>query len=465
MKNIEKVIIVGAGVAGKMVKNEILAHKKLNYKFIGFVDDTKKGKTVLGTCKEIPEIVNKFDVDLVIIAIPSGTGEQIRNIFSYLSKTKVKTKIVPGIFEIISGDVKFKQLRNIKPDDLLGRESIDLSIEKFKKNFKKTRVIITGAAGSIGSELTKKILSLNPDLVIGFDQNESELFYLDEWVKENKIKNFVAVIGNVLDENKLNYVMNKYKLDTVIHAAAYKHVPLMENYPEEAVKTNVKGTLTTIETAIKNKIKKFILISSDKAVNPVNVMGATKRICELILTSKSKKHPEIIFNSIRFGNVLSSRGSVIPTFLMQINKGGPVTVTHRDILRYFMTINEAAQLIIQCICIGKKGEIFVLDMGEPIKILDLAQNLINLYAPEKNIKIVFTGLRPGEKLFEEYLTSEDRVNTTKFKKIFIAKQQNKINNNFEKELESLFQKADKFDTKEIYSALCKLDKSFKPKAK
>lgn len=458
------VLIVGAGEAGEMVHSEILKHKNLNYKFIGFIDDFKTGGTILGKSKNIPEIVKKFSIDLIIISIPSAGGETIRKILYYAKKTAAEIKIVPGIFEIISGDVKYEQIRNIKPEDLLGRESVNLNIIELKKYFKNKKILITGSAGSIGSELTKKIAQLNPELIIGIDQNESELFYIDEWFKENKIKNYIPVIASIIDKKRIDSIFQKFRPDFIIHAAAYKHVPLMEFNPSEAVKTNIKGTMNLLDVSIKNRIKKFTLISSDKAVNPVNIMGATKHICELLLLDRAKKNKNIIFNSIRFGNVLSSRGSVVPTFINQIKKGGPITVTHPEIIRYFMTINEAVQLIIQCVSIGKNNEIFVLDMGEPIKIVDLAKNLINIFAEEikSDIKIKFTGLRPGEKLFEEYLTSSDKVNATKYQKIFIAKQNQMNIKNFNKNINIVLKYAEQENIKGIYSTLQKIDSTFKP---
>ncbi|HOK41114.1 MAG TPA: nucleoside-diphosphate sugar epimerase/dehydratase [bacterium] len=464
MKKTERVLIVGAGVAGKMVYHEIKKHKDLNYKFVGFVDDFKKGKFILGKTEDIENIVKKFNINLIIIAIPSAKGDVIRRILSYAQHTSAEIKIVPGIFEIISGDVKFEQIRKVEPEDLLGREVVNLDLSHISNYFQNKTILITGCAGSIGSELTKKIGQLKIKNIIGIDQNESELFYVTEWFKENNFINFKPIIATILDVEKLYYIFKKYNPDIVVHAAAYKHVPLMEENPSEAVKNNILGTLNLLNVSVKYKIKKFVLISSDKAVNPVNVMGCSKRICELLLLNFAKKNKSIIFNSIRFGNVLSSRGSVVPTFINQIKKGGPITVTHPDIIRYFMTINEAVQLIIQCIWLGKKNEIFVLDMGEPIKIVELAKNLINLFAPEikKNIEIVFTGLRPGEKLFEEYLTDSDKVKATKYNKIFIAKQNSEIPENFEQNIKRLLNAAKKEEISNIYKIMQEIDKTFKP---
>jgi len=419
----QKILIIGAGEAGLMVAREIDGHPELELEIAGFIDDDQQkagtrpsGWPVLGTISDIPERIAEEKIEVVIIAIPSAPGRVIRSIVSACAKTKVEVRIVPGIFEIIAGDVKLNQIREIKVVDLLGRETVKVEQSGIVKG---KRVLVTGAAGSIGSELCRQILKGEPEKLIGFDSGETELFELDNDLGINPA--WQGVIGDVRDEVRVRKVLQQYQPQIVFHAAAYKHVPLMEENPCEAVKTNVLGTYNVVRSAAKIGCERFILISTDKAVNPTNVMGAAKRLAErLVLYTASNR--ELCGSVVRFGNVLNSRGSVVTIFRRQIAAGGPVTLTHPDIIRYFMTIPEAAQLVLQAAALGKGEEIFLLDMGEPVKVIDLARNMITLSGLEvdDDIEIVISGLRPGEKLYEELLTAGEGVKTTTHPRIFVA---------------------------------------------
>ena len=429
----EKTVIIGAGGAGRELLEEL---NKSSYKFdvIGFVDDDdeKQGvfireKQVIGRTDEILSVINEHDVTMVFIAIPSSSGKQIRKIFSLCSKLSVKIKVVPRISEIINGQVTFDQVKNIEVEDVLGRSVVRQDFDEAKEEMKKKTTIIFGAAGSIGSELTKQCLLFNPKRIICVDQWENGLFYLN--IKLAKVQKEVSFnneiiyeIADIRDKYKIEYIIEKYKPDYVFNAAAYKHVPLMESNIDEAIKNNIYGTKILFEAAIKNNVKKFILISTDKAVNPTNVMGATKRITEKLMHYYSAKNHNTKFSAVRFGNVLNSNGSVIPTFKNQIDEG-QITVTHPNIIRYFMTISEAVQLVLQCWAQSIGNEIFILDMGEPVKILDLAKLMIRLRGlePYKDIDIKISGLRPGEKLYEELLTEVEETSVTNNDKIYILK--------------------------------------------
>ena len=426
----QNVLIIGAGSAGRMVCDEIIKHPEINYSIAGFLDDDEQKKNskyksfkVLGKIDEISKVIKKYKIETALIAIPSAEGDQIRKIIGRCGESKVDFRIVPGIFEIISGDVKFNQIREIIPDDLLGRESVRLDSTSLNKLLKNKSVLVTGGAGSIGSELCIQLAELNPQNLIVLDQNESETYYLEQKLK-TAICRKTYIISDISNYTRLYAIFKKYKPDIVIHAAAYKHVPLMEQNISEAFRVNVIGSENVFKLANYFKSEYCILISSDKAVNPTSVMGATKRIAEkLLLLHSSNAGNKTKFSAVRFGNVLASRGSVVPLFINQIKNGGPLTITHPDIYRYFMTISEAVSLILNSLKISEGKEIFALDMGEQINITELAKNLIILAGlkPDKDIKIVYTGLRPGEKLYEELLTSSDKVSATKLKKIFIAR--------------------------------------------
>ncbi len=433
MDNKINTLIVGAGGAGKELIEE-LYKKVYDYNIIGFIDDDdeKQGvfireKQVIGRTDDILSVINKHDVTMVFIAIPSSSGKQIRKIFSICSELSVKIKVVPRISEIINGQVIFDQVKNIEVEDVLGRSVVRQDFKEAKEKMRNKISIIFGAAGSIGSELTKQCLLFNPKKIICVDQWENGIFYLNKKLakvqKEVGYNNeIVYEIADIRDKSKIDYIFEKYKPDYVFNAAAYKHVPLMETNIDEAIKNNIYGTKNLFEAAIINNVQKFILISTDKAVNPTNVMGATKRVTEKLMHYYSNKDHNTKFSAVRFGNVLNSNGSVVPTFKKQIDEG-QITVTHPDIIRYFMTISEAVQLVLQCWAQSIGNEIFILDMGEPVKILELAKLMIRLRGlePYKDIDIKISGLRPGEKLYEELLTEVEETSVTNNDKIYILK--------------------------------------------
>jgi FlaA1/EpsC-like NDP-sugar epimerase len=426
----QRVLIVGAGDAGEMILREI--QKTTNFKYwpIGFVDDNpnKKGVfihhlPVMGDCESIPEIVANNDIDEVIIAMPTATRKQIRRIVELCEKSGAKFKTVPGIFELIDGTVHVDQIRNIEIEDLLGRDTIKLDIESISSYLTNSSVMVTGAGGSIGSELCRQVSVYNPAKLILIGKGENSIFDIENELRGRYSFLDLAVhIADVRDLDRMGNIFRDVHPDVVFHAAAHKHVMLMERDPDEAILNNVVGTRNLVDLADRYQVKEFVMISTDKAVNPSSVMGATKRIAEMIVQAKAQSGTKTKYVSVRFGNVLGSRGSVVPIFKRQIAAGGPVTVTHPEAKRYFMTIPEAVQLVIQAGALGNGGEVFILDMGEPVKIVDLARDLIRLSGLEEgeDIEIKFIGLKPGEKLFEEILTSEEGMKATKHEKIFIS---------------------------------------------
>jgi len=427
--NCSKVLIIGAGDAGAMIAREI-HHRYFDTKtIIGFIDDDKYkhhqkvfGAKVLGDRQNIKGVVSEYEIDEIIIAMPSAGGSIIREIVHECKETKCQIKILPGIYEIIDGDVSVQQLRNVDVEDLLGREPVQLDLEKIAGYLKGKRVLVTGAGGSIGSELCRQISKMSPGALYLLGKGENSIYEIDRELRE-KYSEFMIkpIIADVRDKERIELIFADVRPQVVFHAAAHKHVPLMEAQPVEAVQNNIFGTKNVAETADKFDAERFVMVSTDKAVNPTSVMGATKRVAELVIQNLSKTS-KTKFVAVRFGNVLGSRGSVIPLFKKQIAKGGPITITHPDMVRYFMTIPEASQLVLQAGSMATGGEVFVLDMGEPVKIVDMACDLIELSGliPYKDIKIKFTGLRPGEKLFEELLTSEEGTASTKHNKIFMA---------------------------------------------
>jgi len=426
----ERVLIVGAGDAGERIVREMEKDKRGRYYPLAFVDDNPamrkvaiRGVKVLGTRREIPKLVQKLQIDMVLIAIPSASSKVMQDIVFLAQKSGVKNiRIIPKLSDLISGNIKINDIREIELDDLLGRKPITIDTDSINKYLKDKRVIVTGAGGSIGSELVRKIATFHPAEILLFEIDETDLFYLTNEITE-QFPNIHPVLGDVTDADKVKKVFESFKPHIIFHAAAYKHVPMMEYYPDEAVKVNVLGTKTFAEAAAEcSSVEKFVMISTDKAVNPTSVLGATKRVAEYIIRSLNT-NSETTFIAVRFGNVLGSRGSVVPVFQRQIKRGGPITITHPDMQRYFMTIPEATVLVLQAAAIGNGGEVYVLDMGEPVKILDLAETLIHLsgFEPNRDIPIVFTGMRPGEKLFEEILTAEEGMLATKHANIFIAK--------------------------------------------
>lgn len=425
-----KVLIVGAGDAGAVLIKEIRNNKNLNYKIVGLIDDdeAKKGKRIngfkiLGTRKDITKVCEEFKPEEIIITMPSADPNTKAEIYKICKETKCKLKTMPGIYEIIDGSSSLSQLRDVNIEDLLGREPIKLKSENIDEYIKDKVVLVTGGGGSIGSELCRQISKFSPKLLLILDIYENNAYDLQMELNRNfPGVDKSVIIASIREQNRLEEVFNEYKPEVVFHAAAHKHVPLMEDNPIEAIKNNIIGTYNLARLSDKYKVKRFVQISTDKAVNPTNVMGATKRFCELIIQAFDSAS-DTEFVAVRFGNVLGSNGSVIPLFKKQILKGGPVTVTHPEINRFFMTIPEAAQLVIQAGAMAKGGEIFVLDMGKPVKIADLARDLITLSGlkPDVDIKIEYVGLRPGEKLYEELLMDEIALTSTEHKKIFVEK--------------------------------------------
>lgn len=429
-KHSRNTIVIGAGEAGNMIIKELKSSKYLNQKVVCVIDDnpSKKGKyihgiRIVGGRDMIQEAPKKYDAEEIILAIPSAGNKATRDILRICNLTDCKLKILPGMYQLINDEVGVSNLREVSIEDLLGRDAINIDMESVGQYVSNKRVLVTGGGGSIGSELCRQIAAHNPKLLIIFDIYENNAYEIQqELIRKYPNLKLEVLIGSVRNTSRIESVMEYYRPEVVFHAAAHKHVPLMEDSPNEAIKNNVFGTYKTARAADKYGVKKFVLISTDKAVNPTNIMGASKRMCEMIVQTFSK-YSRTEYVIVRFGNVLGSNGSVIPLFKKQMEAGGPVTVTHPDIIRYFMTIPEAVSLVLQAGAYAHGGEIFVLDMGEPIKIADLAKNLIRLsgYTLGVNMEIKYTGLRPGEKLYEELLTKEEGLQKTANDLIFIGK--------------------------------------------
>ncbi len=428
--DIQRTLIYGAGMGGSLVANEYRRNPQFGKKIIGFVDDNPEksgtyiGKIpVFGTGDELEQVLMKYDIDELIIAISQMNKSDLKAITLKAKRLNVAVKTMPGLFELIDGKFNVGMIRDVSVEELLARDSIQLDYEGISDYLEQQVVMVTGGGGSIGSELCRQIAKFHPTQLIIVDIYENNAYDLqNELRRQYPHLNLVTLIASVRERDRLKEIYETYRPDVVFHAAAHKHVPLMEDSPAEAIKNNVVGTLHTAELASEYGVKRFVLISTDKAVNPTNVMGATKRLCEMIIQSLNPTS-QTDFVAVRFGNVLGSNGSVVPLFKKQIAKGGPVTLTHKEIVRYFMTIPEAAQLVLQAGGFAQGGEIFVLDMGKPVKIYDLAKNLIKLsgYEPHTEIEIQVTGLRPGEKLYEELLMDEEGLTKTDHKKIFIGK--------------------------------------------
>ncbi|MGL4362793.1 MAG: polysaccharide biosynthesis protein [Cellulosilyticaceae bacterium] len=426
-----RVMVIGAGDAGAMIVRDIKKGTTSKRKVILAVDDDKSkmlsylsGVPIKGPINQLEIFAEEYDIDEIIIALPSASQKRISEILKICNNTRCTLKIFPGMHESLREDFSLNQLRSVQIEDLLGRDVIKLNNPSVRAKLTKRTVLVTGGGGSIGSELCRQIAAYEPSTLVLLDIYENNVYDIQNELLRNGIppETLHVLIGSVRDAEKLSEIFEKYKPDIVFHAAAHKHVPLMEVSPSEAIKNNVFGTLNVAKCAKKYKAQKFILISTDKAVNPTNVMGATKRICEMIIQSINATTPDTDYVAVRFGNVLGSNGSVIPLFKRQLEAGGPLTVTHPDIIRYFMTIPEAVSLILQTMTLAQGGEIFILDMGEPVKILDLATNFIKLSGlkPYDDIDIIFTGLRPGEKLYEELLMSEEGLTKTSSDQIFIG---------------------------------------------
>jgi len=464
VKKYRRTLIIGAGDCGEKIYREIRDNSSLTYKVIGFIDDntSKKGRKihglpVLGSSDEIAKYVSKAEVEEIIIAIPSASSSQIRKIVNSCKETDAEYKIVPGMGELISGDVSVKAIRDVEYRDLLGRKPVKLDNESIGGYLTGKKILVTGAAGSIGSGLCRQILKYNPAELILFERAESPLYETDlELKKAFPGIRIVPVLGDVQHKDDITAVFSKRKPEIVFHAAAYKHVPMLENYPWKAVSNNIIGTTNMVDAASEFECDKFVFVSTDKAVNPANVMGASKRVCEIIVQNKNRNnHCKTSFLTVRFGNVIGSVGSVIPLFKKQIAMGGPVTVTHPEIIRFFMLIPEACQLILQAGAMGNGGEIFVLDMGEPVKIDEMARDLIKFSGmePDIDIKIEYVGIRPGEKLYEELLTDGEDVLATNHKKIMVLESRMCCFEDLSCEIDSLKAFADTQKAEEIRKVL------------
>lgn len=440
-------MVIGAGDAGLMIIKELIDSEYLNVAVKCVIDDNsnKKGRyingvPIIGGREEIISGAEKYKIDQIFFAIPSATDKEKRAILNICKETGCELKSLPGLYQLVNGEVSVSQLRNVSVEELLGREQLLVDMSQIAEYVSGKTVLVTGGGGSIGSELCRQIAMHNPKLLIILDIYENNVYDIEQELKLSYPElSFVSLIGSVTDKMVMDNLFAKYRPDIVYHAAAHKHVPLMEGAPAEAVRNNIFGTMTAVKAADKFGVKRFVLISTDKAVNPTNIMGATKRVCEMIVQIFDKKS-KTEFVAVRFGNVLGSNGSVIPLFKKQIAAGGPVTVTHPDIIRYFMTIPEAVSLVMQAGAYAKGGEIFILDMGEPVKIVDLAKNMIRLsgLTPEVDIDIVYTGLRPGEKLYEEKLMAEEGLMTTANQMIHVGKPIEIDTDIFSKKLEALY---------------------------
>ena len=425
----KKVIIVGAGSAGAMVIREIHHSMREQYHAAGFVDDdpSKQGCSVhsvpvLGSLNDLPKLADRLQIEEIIIAVPSAEQEIIRKVSQLNFSKPVKLKVIPGMSAFIDGTADIKRFRDVQVEDLLGREPVRVNLEEVAAYLTGKRVLITGAGGSIGSELCRQVACFHPESLIMLGRGENSIYEIGIEMQESfpKLKMY-KVIADIRDRQTIKNVFDQFHPHVVFHAAAHKHVPLMEDWPEEAFKNNILGTRNVAVEAHEHRCERFVMISTDKAIKPSSVMGATKRVAEMIIRALSEESATK-FVAVRFGNVLGSRGSVVPLFKRQIERGGPITITHPDMKRYFMTIPEAAQLVIQAGAMGNGGEVFVLDMGEPVRIVELAENLIRLsgLVPGKDIPIVFTGVRAGEKLFEELLSTEEGTTATRHERIFVA---------------------------------------------
>ena len=441
-----RVMIIGAGKAGTLILKEMKASERVHGYPVCIIDDDKDkqgrvidGVSIMGSRRDIARLVREKGIDEIYVAIPTAPPEDIRDILKICQGTGCQVKILPGVYQLMNGEVTISRLRKVEIEDLLGREQVNVNLDEIMGYVKGKVVLVTGGGGSIGSELCRQLAGHKVKQLIIFDIYENNAYEIQQELKRKYPDlDMVVLIGSVRNTNRLDYLFRTYRPDIVYHAAAHKHVPLMEDSPNEAIKNNVLGTYKAARAAIKYKAQRFILISTDKAVNPTNIMGASKRLCEMVVQMSNQKS-STEFVAVRFGNVLGSNGSVIPLFKQQIESGGPVTVTHKDIIRYFMTIPEAVSLVIQAGAYAKGGEIFVLNMGNPVRILDMAENLIRLsgYEPYKDIDICFTGLRPGEKLYEELLMDEEGLQKTVNDRIFIGKPIDMDYDRFERALQRL----------------------------
>ncbi|MGH1640397.1 polysaccharide biosynthesis protein [Enterococcus gallinarum] len=430
-EEVKNTLILGAGEGGRILYNSLLGSKTAgDINVVGFIDDDPNkrhtylsGKKVLGSIKDLPELVEKYEIAMITIAIPSLSRKKLREIFDLIEPLHVKVNSMPSMEEVASGKINLSRLKEIDVVDLLGRDEVQLDIDAIKDQITGKTILVTGAGGSIGSEICRQVIRFNPRRLLLLGHGENSIYLIDRELRNNyqeNITEIVPIIADIQDRKKIFAIMEDYQPEIVYHAAAHKHVPLMEYNPREAVKNNVYGTKNVAEAAKAAKVKNFVMVSTDKANNPPNVMGATKRIAEMIVTGLNEAGCTK-FSAVRFGNVLGSRGSVIPVFREQIANGGPITITDFRMTRYFMTIPEASRLVIQSGALAKGGEIFILDMSEPVKIIDLAKNMIRLSGySEDEIEIIETGIRPGEKLYEELLLDKERNDEAVFEKIFVG---------------------------------------------
>jgi len=433
----QRALIVGAGDAGEMLIREIDRSLTLNYEVVGFVDDDLKkqgrrihGIEVLGTVDQLSILCQGKGVQYILIATPSGTREQKQRIVSRCRMSGVPFRTIPPLNELIQGTARIGQLQDVRPEDLLGREVIHLDLEQLRTDFRGKRILVTGAAGSIGSELCRQLARFEPEMLILFDRAESPLYFIDlELKRDHPYLKIDSIVGDISDDHQMNDIIHTFSPEILYHAAAYKHVPLMEAHPLEAIQNNIFGAEKVARAAEQGQVSKFVFISTDKAVNPVGIMGMTKRLAECLLLSLNGCSTKFV--AVRFGNVLGSDGSVLPLFQWQIANGGPVTVSHPDASRYFMLLSEAAQLVLQAGALARGGEIFFLNMGEPIRIVDLAQNLIHLSGlkPGSDVSIEMIGLRPGERLREELFMEKEKLIGSRHEKVYIVQ-----NSNFNREL-------------------------------
>lgn len=466
----KRTLIIGAGSAGAMALREFQNSEKSENEVVAFVDDdpSKQGAhihniKIMGTRHDIVRIVQEHNIEEIIFAIPAASSRARREIFEICKQTKASLKIIPGIYQLVNGEVSLQKIRNINVLDLLGRDAVKVDLTEIASYITGKTVLVTGGGGSIGSELCRQIATFNPQKLVIFDIYENNAYAIEQELhRRHPTLDFDVQIGSVQDRLRMDQIFATYHPEIVFHAAAHKHVPLMEHSPNEAIKNNVFGTLNTAQAAHAYGVQTFVLISTDKAVNPTNVMGASKRICEMIVQNMANKS-NTRFVAVRFGNVLGSNGSVIPLFREQIEAGGPVTVTHKDIIRYFMTIPEAVSLVLQAGAYAQKGEIFVLDMGEPVRIDDLARNMIRLagFEPDVDIEIRYIGLRPGEKLFEEMLMKEEGMRATANELIFIGKPLEIDSEKFDTHLNSLHE-ACYANTKDIRAIIAEIVPTYRP---
>ncbi|MCX5666843.1 MAG: polysaccharide biosynthesis protein [Candidatus Omnitrophica bacterium] len=467
----KRVLIVGAGDAGEMIARDMVYRYSYNYEVVGFIDDAQNkqrkqihGVPILGEAGDIPAIVKKRNIEEIIIAIPSATSDERRGILDYCIKSGAKYRTVPHMSDLIDGTVKVKELREVRLEDLIGRDDILPDKHKIAEYIKGKSVLITGAGGSIGSELCRQVAGLNPGKLILFEKAENPLFYIDmELGRSFEGLRKISLVGDICDKNRVEDVFSEHKPHIVFHAAAHKHVPLMEINGMEAIKNNVFGTKILAEAAAKSGVEKFIMLSTDKAVEPTSIMGVSKSVAELYIMSLWDMSATK-FMAVRFGNVLGSEGSVVPAFKKMIEKGGPITITHPDITRYFMTIPEAAALVMEAGYMGHGGEIFILEMGKQIKILDLAYDMIKLsgLAPDTDIEIVFTGLRPGEKMYEALVTEDEELLKTPHEKIMVLKSNKERGTNIISCLDVLKQIVTREDSYLLFEQLKKMVPSYKP---